>query len=67
METERENVTVLSPASPNGRSLRTTVPMGIVKLLKLRNKDKLRWEVRPENNRFLIIVEPLEKRYLKGE
>ena len=67
METERENITVLTPASPNSRSLRTTVPMGLVKLLKLREKDKIKWEIKPENNRFIIIIEPIEKRYLEGK
>ena len=41
----------------------TTVPMSIVKHLKLREKDKLKWELKPRENDFLIIVEPLEKRY----
>jgi hypothetical protein len=67
VETERENITVLTIASPNSRSFRTTVPMGIVKLLKLRNKDKIKWDAKPENNRFLIIIEPIEKRYLEGK
>jgi hypothetical protein len=39
--------------------------MSIVKHLKLREKDGLRWEVVPKENDFLIVVEPLEKRYLK--
>lgn len=64
---EREEITVLFLASKNGRSLRTTVPMSIVKHLKLKEKDKLRWEIRPRENDFLIIVEPLEKRYRKGK
>jgi hypothetical protein len=67
LEKEREDITTLSPASPNGHSLRTTVPMSIVKHLKLRNKDKLKWEIKPVSNRFVIMVEPLERRYQKGE
>lgn len=64
---EREEITVLSRVSKNGRSLKTTVPMSIVKHLKLREKDKMKWEIRPKANEFLIIVEPFEKRYLKGK
>jgi len=60
---EREEITVLSHVSKNGRSLKTTVPMSIVKHLKLREKDKLKWELKPRENDFLIVVEPLEKRY----
>ena len=62
---EREEITVLSRASSKGNSLRTTVPISIVKHLKLREKDRVRWEIRPRENDFLIIVEPLEKRYRK--
>lgn len=64
---EREEITVLYLASKKGRSLRTTVPISIVKHLKLREKDKLKWELKPRENDFLIIVEPLEKRYRKKE
>lgn len=67
---EREEITVLYLASKKGKSLKTTVPMSIVKHLKLREKDKLKWEIKPKHNDFIIIVEPLEKRYLqdrKGE
>jgi hypothetical protein len=67
METKQENITVLTPASPNSRSLKTTVPMGLVKLLKLREKDRIKWDIKPENNRFLIIIEPIEKQYLEGK
>jgi hypothetical protein len=58
---EPEEVTVLSSASGKGRSLRTTVPMSIVKHFRLREKDKLKWEIRAENNNLLIVVTPLKK------
>jgi antitoxin component of MazEF toxin-antitoxin module len=61
---EREEITILSLASSKGRSLRTTVPMSIVKHLKLKEKDKLKWEIKPKDNEFLIIVRPLRR---KGE
>ena len=60
---EREEITTLSRVSKNGRSLKTTVPMSIVKHLKLIEKDKLKWEISPKGNDFLITVEPLKKRY----
>jgi antitoxin component of MazEF toxin-antitoxin module len=64
---EREEITTLSLASPNGRSLRTTVPMSIVKHLKLKEKDKLKWEIEPKNNEFLIIVRTLKRKHEKDE
>ena len=58
---EREEITVLSLASGRGRSLRTTVPMSIVKHFRLKEKDKLKWEIRAENNNLLIVVRPMKK------
>ena len=58
---EREEITVLSRASKKGRSLKTTVPMSIVKHFKLKEKDRLKWEIRAENNDLLIIVKPLKE------
>jgi len=58
---EREEITVLSLASPNGRSLRTTVPMSIVKHFKLKEKDRLKWEIYAENSKLLILLKPLKR------
>lgn len=58
---ERDEITVLSLASKNGRSLKTTFPMGIVKLLKLKEGDKIRWEIKAENDRIIVLVEPLAR------
>lgn len=35
--------------------------MSIVKHFKLKEKDRLKWEIRAENNDLLIIVKPLKK------
>jgi len=58
---EREEITVLSRASKKGRSLRTTVPMSIVKLLRLKEGDKIKWGIKAKNNRIIILVRPLEE------
>jgi hypothetical protein len=39
--------------------------MSIVKHLKLKEKDKLKWELKPKDSEFLIIVTPLQKSYGK--
>lgn len=57
---EYEETTVLSRASKGGRSLRTTVPISIVKLLRLKEGDRIKWEIKAKNNRIIVLVKPLE-------
>jgi bifunctional DNA-binding transcriptional regulator/antitoxin component of YhaV-PrlF toxin-antitoxin module len=54
-------VTVLTKATSKSRSLRTTVPMGIVKQFNLSEGDKLNWEIRAERGGLIIVVKPLKK------
>jgi bifunctional DNA-binding transcriptional regulator/antitoxin component of YhaV-PrlF toxin-antitoxin module len=54
-------VTVLTKATSKSRSLRTTVPMGIVKQFNLSEGDKLSWEIRAERGELIIVVKPLKK------
>jgi hypothetical protein len=58
---EAEEITVISNTSGKGRSLKTTVPMSIVKLFKLRAKDNLKWEIRAEDSALLITITPIRK------
>jgi len=51
---------VLTKATPRSNSLRTTVPSSIVKLFDLKEGDKLRWDVRVEHNKLIVVVEPLK-------
>ena len=53
--------TVLTRASVKGRSLRTTVPSGIVKLFDLRQGDRLRWEIKVYDGELLIVVKPIRR------
>lgn len=53
-------ITVLTRATPRSRSLRTTIPIGIVKLFNLSEGDKLVWEVRAEGGDLIVIVKPLK-------
>uniref|UniRef100_A0A7J2TAV3 AbrB family transcriptional regulator n=1 Tax=Ignisphaera aggregans TaxID=334771 RepID=A0A7J2TAV3_9CREN len=53
-------ITVLTKATPRSNSLRTTVPSSIVKLFDLKEGDKLRWDVRVEHNKLIVVVEPLK-------
>ena len=51
---------VLVNARANSRSLRTTVPAGIVSQFNLREGDRLDWSLKAEGNKLLLIVTPLQ-------
>ena len=49
-------VTTLAKNSPKFASLRTTIPMSIVKQWKLKEGDKLDWEWTVLNNEMVVTV-----------
>ena len=53
-------ITRLSVATSGKESLRTTVPMSILKQFKLKAGDKLEWNFEARNNDLIIIVTPLK-------
>ena len=52
-------ITILTKATSKSKSLRTTVPMGIVRHFNLSEGDKLSWEIRAEGGELIIVVKPL--------
>ena len=52
--------TILSLATSNRASLRTTVPMSIVKQFELKSGDKLEWTFEVKNNEIIIVVKPVK-------
>ncbi|WP_083773991.1 AbrB/MazE/SpoVT family DNA-binding domain-containing protein [Acidilobus saccharovorans] len=54
-------ITVLTKATSKSKSLRTTVPAGIVRQFNLSEGDKLNWEIRAEGKELVIVVRPLRK------
>lgn len=52
-------LTTLSVATSGKESLRTTVPMSILKQFKLCVGDKLDWELEARNNELIIVVRPV--------
>lgn len=52
-------ITTLTKASNKGESLRTTVPMSVVRQFGLEEGSKLQWEFRSNGKRIEIIVSPL--------
>jgi len=52
-------ITVLTKASTkSNRSLRTTVPIGIVRHFNLVEGDKLIWELRAEEGKLVVVLRP---------
>ncbi|MGC1931421.1 MAG: AbrB family transcriptional regulator [Candidatus Nitrosopolaris sp.] len=48
--------TVLTKAAPNTESLRTTVPMHIVRQFGLQDGDRLAWRLESRDNQLFIVV-----------
>jgi bifunctional DNA-binding transcriptional regulator/antitoxin component of YhaV-PrlF toxin-antitoxin module len=53
-------ITNLARATTGKESLRTTVPMSILKHFKLEAGDKLDWDFEARNNELIIIVRPVK-------
>lgn len=53
-------LTTLSVATSGKESLRTTVPMSILKQFKLGVGDKLDWELEARDNQLIIVVRPIK-------
>ncbi|MFW6121656.1 MAG: AbrB/MazE/SpoVT family DNA-binding domain-containing protein [Petrotogales bacterium] len=53
--------TTLTRANVSSKSLRTTVPMGIIKQFDLREGDRLSWRIDIKDEKLVIIIEPLKE------
>jgi len=53
-------ITTLTKATSKSKSLRTTIPIGIVKHFNLSEGDKLNWEIRAEGGDLIIVVKLLK-------
>ena len=54
-------VTVLTVATSNSKSLRATVPIGIVRQFRLKEGDELHWQLQAQNGDMIIIVKPMKQ------
>ncbi len=54
-------ITVLTKATTTSNSLRTTVPSGVAKQLRLREGGKLDWEIKAEDGKLIVVVTPLSQ------
>ena len=53
---------MLTKATSKSKSLRTTVPISIVKQFNLSEGDMLNWEIRAEGGELIIVVKPLKEK-----
>jgi hypothetical protein len=53
--------TVLTPATTLSKSLRTTIPAGIVRQFSLADGDKIRWKMEVIEGELVIVARPLKK------
>ncbi|MFP3131412.1 MAG: AbrB family transcriptional regulator [Nitrososphaeria archaeon] len=57
---EMEEITIITKATSKSKSLRTTIPIGIVKQFNLSKDDKLNWEIRAESGELIIMIRPFK-------
>lgn len=55
-------ISTLAKNSPKFASLKTTVPMSVVKQWKLKAGDQLEWEWSAQNNDMVLVVRPASKK-----
>lgn len=60
-------ITMLTKATSKSRSLRTTIPMGIVKQFNLSEGDRLNWKIKAQDGELIIVVKPLKGKGGKHE
>jgi bifunctional DNA-binding transcriptional regulator/antitoxin component of YhaV-PrlF toxin-antitoxin module len=53
--------TKLSVATPGKESLRTTVPMSILKHYRLKAGDFLEWDLEARDNNIILVVKPIKE------
>ena len=53
--------TKLTKATTKSKSLRTTIPMGIVKQFNLSEGGEIDWEIRAEEGELIIVVRPVKR------
>lgn len=58
MPTNKEK-TKVQLAQVHSKSLRTTIPAGIVRQFAIEEGTELEWEISPKDNQLLIVVRPV--------
>lgn len=58
IKSEIGEVTIIASATPRSQSLRTTIPLGIVRQFGLKEKQRLNWTIEVKDNKMVIVVTP---------
>lgn len=58
---ESGETTVLSGATSTSKSLRATVPIGIVRQFGLQEGDAINWQLTVQNGEMVIVAKPIKK------
>jgi bifunctional DNA-binding transcriptional regulator/antitoxin component of YhaV-PrlF toxin-antitoxin module len=56
---EDGEITTVASATTTSKSLRSTIPRGIVRQFGLSEGDRLRWFIKAQDNKLVITVEPI--------
>lgn len=66
MSDDEGEVTTVVSATTTSKSLRATIPKGIVSHFNLSEGDQLRWSIKAADNKLVIFVEPIRSNSKKG-
>jgi bifunctional DNA-binding transcriptional regulator/antitoxin component of YhaV-PrlF toxin-antitoxin module len=58
---EEGEITTIVPATTVSKSLRSTIPSSIVRHFGLSKGDKLRWKLKAQDSKLVIVVEPIKQ------
>jgi bifunctional DNA-binding transcriptional regulator/antitoxin component of YhaV-PrlF toxin-antitoxin module len=67
MEDDNGETTKLTLAKTESTSLRTTVPMSIVRQFNLKTGDRLGWKIDIKNGELVVIVKPIRDSESKND
>jgi bifunctional DNA-binding transcriptional regulator/antitoxin component of YhaV-PrlF toxin-antitoxin module len=59
---EMGEVTTITYARPDSKSLRVTVPQGVAKQFQLDEGDQLDWTIKAQDGKLIILVTPVPKK-----
>jgi antitoxin component of MazEF toxin-antitoxin module len=57
--------TILTAATTQSKSLRTTIPAGIVRQFSLIDGDKIQWKMEVKDNELVIVARPVKRTITK--
>ena len=57
---EEGETTVLTPATTKSKSLRATIPAGIVRQFRLADGDRISWRIEVRDKELVIVARPVK-------